>query len=119
MKGQPRGNESHAVAESSDVALNRPVLWSVYTPYGGHQHTTHNRSGSSGSQSKNDCSTFPAPYPPPIPTQAAKGHYSTELYTKRATDIISQHPTDEPLFLLLSQQSPHSPAQVQGGRAEG
>ncbi|CAM1305413.1 Uncharacterised protein g4037 [Pycnogonum litorale] len=38
--------------------------------------------------------------------------YTTELFRKRAIDIIQNHPNDRPLFLELSFQAVHAPLQV-------
>ncbi|XP_054266980.1 arylsulfatase B-like [Macrosteles quadrilineatus] len=36
------------------------------------------------------------------------GRYSTDLYTERAADIITQHNTSRPLFLYLAHLAPHA-----------
>lgn len=41
-----------------------------------------------------------------------KGHYSTELFSQRATSIISKHTPTKPLFLYMALQAVHSPLQV-------
>ncbi|TRY65205.1 hypothetical protein DNTS_009427 [Danionella cerebrum] len=40
------------------------------------------------------------------------GQYSTELFTQRATQIITGHTPDEPLFLYVALQAVHAPLQV-------
>ena len=44
--------------------------------------------------------------------RSASGHYSTHLFTDRATMIINQHNTSQPLFLYLAYQAAHGPLQV-------
>uniref|UniRef100_A0A673B5M3 Arylsulfatase B n=3 Tax=Sphaeramia orbicularis TaxID=375764 RepID=A0A673B5M3_9TELE len=41
-----------------------------------------------------------------------KGDYSTELFSQRATSIISKHTPTKPLFLYMALQAVHSPLQV-------
>lgn len=41
-----------------------------------------------------------------------KGHYSTELFSQRATSIISKHTASKPLFLYTALQAVHAPLQV-------
>ena len=43
---------------------------------------------------------------------SASGQYSTHLFTDRATKIINQHNTSQPLFLYLAHQAAHAPLQV-------
>ncbi|XP_073680740.1 arylsulfatase B-like [Garra rufa] len=40
------------------------------------------------------------------------GLYSTELFTQRATDIITRHTPEKPLFLYVALQAVHAPLQV-------
>ncbi|KTG47075.1 hypothetical protein cypCar_00030664 [Cyprinus carpio] len=40
------------------------------------------------------------------------GLYSTELFTQRATDIITRHTPEKPLFLYVALQAVHGPLQV-------
>lgn len=44
--------------------------------------------------------------------RAASGTYSTNLFAKRAVDIISAHDPSTPLFLYLPWQAVHAPRQV-------
>ncbi|XP_076452395.1 arylsulfatase J-like isoform X2 [Babylonia areolata] len=47
------------------------------------------------------------------PLRSATGHYSTHLFTQRATEIIHAHePEKGPLFLYLPYQAVHTPLQV-------
>uniref|UniRef100_A0A2K5WDQ2 Arylsulfatase B n=1 Tax=Macaca fascicularis TaxID=9541 RepID=A0A2K5WDQ2_MACFA len=41
-----------------------------------------------------------------------KNMYSTNIFTKRATALITNHPPEKPLFLYLALQSVHEPLQV-------
>ncbi|GFR29148.1 arylsulfatase B [Trichonephila clavata] len=45
-------------------------------------------------------------------TRKHNGVYSTMLLAEKAKELISSHPSDEPLFLFLSFQAVHSPLQV-------
>lgn len=48
-----------------------------------------------------------------IPYSGANGTYSTDYYKDRALELIHEHSiTDEPMFMFLSFQAPHQPAQV-------
>ena len=38
--------------------------------------------------------------------------YSTTAFTNRAKELINDHDVNEPMFMYLSYQAPHSPSQV-------
>jgi len=40
------------------------------------------------------------------------GRYSTELYTEKAVNVIENHNQEQPLFMYLSYQAPHTPLEV-------
>ena len=44
-------------------------------------------------------------------TFEGEGEFSTDLYTRKAVNIIANHDPDQPLFMLLSFQAPHAPLQ--------
>ncbi|XP_005090307.1 arylsulfatase B [Aplysia californica] len=48
------------------------------------------------------------------PIHSEDGHYSTHLFTEKATDVVRAHDASKPLFLYLAYQSVHSPMQVPG-----
>ncbi|CAG2205765.1 ARSB [Mytilus edulis] len=41
-----------------------------------------------------------------------RGQYSTNLYTKKAVEIVEKHDSEKPLFMYLSYQAVHLPLQV-------
>jgi len=45
-------------------------------------------------------------------THEGEGEFSTDLYTRKAVDIIKNHDKSEPLFLYLAYQAPHGPVQM-------
>ena len=47
------------------------------------------------------------------PYTGANGTYSTEYFKDRAVELINEHNrTGDPMFMFLSFQAPHQPAQV-------
>jgi len=45
-------------------------------------------------------------------TYEGNGEFSTDLYTRKAVDVIQNHDASEPLFLYLAYQAPHKPNQM-------
>ena len=41
------------------------------------------------------------------PSYEGDGEFSTDLYTRKAVEVIEKHDTKEPLFLYLAYQAPH------------
>ncbi|XP_071089844.1 arylsulfatase J-like [Haliotis cracherodii] len=46
------------------------------------------------------------------PVLNESGHYSTQLFTEKAVDVIKHHDKSKPFFLYLAYQSTHAPLQV-------
>lgn len=46
------------------------------------------------------------------PDLSANGTYSTDLYTRKAVELIMSHDTRRPMFMYVAQQNVHSPVQA-------